>query len=263
MSASPYLIGVSLKMYFSHARTIEWCHAIADIARNHPAVSDGEAELFVIPSYLSIPAAREILDGLASVGAQDLATEDTGAYTGEVSGTQIAELGCTLAEVGHAERRRLFGDTDHVVRLKTDAALRNGLSPMLCVGESTPQDPADAAAECIRQLDDALAVARERRRTGRIVVAYEPVWAIGADKPASSDVIRAVCGQLREHVHSLADFSESRVVYGGSAGPGLLTSVGDTVDGVFLGRLAHDPTALRTILDEARKLLSGGAPSII
>ncbi|PFG30192.1 triose-phosphate isomerase family protein [Paramicrobacterium agarici] len=264
MSASPFLIGVSLKMYFGHARTLEWCEAGADIARSHHAVSAGEAELFVVPSYQSIPAAREILDGLAAVGAQDLATDDEGAFTGEVSGAQIAELGCTLVEVGHAERRRLFGETDEIVRLKTDAALRNGLSPVLCVGETERRNAADAAAECVRQLDDALALAHERGRTGRLIVAYEPGWAIGAREPASAGDIRAVCEPLRDRVRGLTAFPDSSVIYGGSAGPGLVTEIRNTVDGLFLGRLAHDPAALGTVLDEVRKVLSGdSAPTII
>src|SRR5438445_5741085 len=82
---TPYLVGVSLKMYFSHAQTLEWCRAVADLARRHPAMRDGNAELFVIPTYLSVPAALDILGDVAAVGAQDLAMADTGAFTGEVS----------------------------------------------------------------------------------------------------------------------------------------------------------------------------------
>lgn len=262
MPASPYLIGVSLKMYFSHARTLEWCRAVAEIARTHPAVQEGGAELFVIPSYLSVPAAREILGDLAAVGAQDLATEDSGAFTGEVSGSQIAEFGCTVVEVGHAERRRLFGETDDVVRRKTDAALRNGLSPVLCIGEAEKQDPADAAAECIRQLDDALSTAVQAQHGGRVIVAYEPFWAIGAPEPAEPEYITAVCSILREHVRSLSDFPDSAVIYGGSAGPGLLSRIGGDVDGLFLGRFSHDPAAVETILDEVRKLSPGDAARV-
>ncbi|WP_279586830.1 triose-phosphate isomerase [Diaminobutyricimonas sp. TR449] len=252
--AGGYIIGVSLKMYFSHARTLEWCRAVADIARTHPAIAQGTAELFVVPSYLSVPAAREILGDLAQVGAQDLATEDVGAYTGEVSGAQIAELGCRVVEVGHAERRRLFGETEETVRAKTDAALRNSLAPVLCIGEAVQGTPSDAAAECIRQLDDALALARERGHLGRVIVAYEPYWAIGAEEPASPAYISAVCTELREHVRGLTDFPNSAVIYGGSAGPGLLTEIGDSVDGLFLGRFAHDPAAVSSILDEAHEL---------
>jgi triosephosphate isomerase len=259
MRTSPYVIGVSLKMYFSHARTVNWCRAIAPGAE--AAVSAGEAEFFVMPSYLSLPAAREILAAPVAVGAQDLATEDAGAFTGEVSGAQIAELGGTVVEVGHAERRRLFGETDEQVRLKTDAALRNGLTPVLCIGETERQDPRDAAAECIRQLEDAISLARERGNAARVIVAYEPFWAIGAPEPASPDYIRAVCAPLREHVRSLTDFPDSAVIYGGSARPGLLTQIADDADGLFLGRFAHDPAAVGLILDEVHRLVAGAAVS--
>lgn len=254
-----YLVGVSLKMYFSHARTVEWCRAVADIARAHPAVASGRAELFVFPDYLSVPAAREILGDLVAVGTQDLGADDVGAFTGEVSGATIAELGCTMVEVGHAERRRLFGDTDDVVRAKTAAALRNALTPVLCVGEAIAGDPADAARECIRQFDDALLTARSAGETGRIIVAYEPLWAIGAPEPASPAYIRAVCGAVRDHVRQQPSGSDAPVIYGGSAGPGLVSTMSDAIDGVFLGRLAHDPAALAEILDEVMALAPASA----
>lgn len=251
-SGSPrFLIGTSHKMYFSHARTVAWCRRVAEIAGEHPAISDGAVELFVIPTYLSVPAALEALGSLALVGAQDLSTEDSGAYTGEVSGTEIAELGCRVVEVGHAERRRLFGETPDVVAAKTAAALRNGLDPVLCIGEAERSTPDEAVRDCIAQIDSALEPSRLAAHSGRVIVAYEPHWAIGAPQPASADYIRAVCSALREYVRSLSGFPESAVIYGGSAGPGLLSEIADSVDGIFLGRFAHDPDALGVILDEA------------
>lgn len=259
-AVSPVVIGVSLKMYLGHAETVAWCKAVAAIARAHPATTGGEAEVVVLPSYLSVPAAVGILDGLAAVGAQDLATEDAGAFTGEVSGGQLRELGGAFVEVGHAERRRLFGETDEVVRRKADAALRAGLVPILCLGEEVRQDPADAARECTRQLDDALALAAAGGNGGRVVVAYEPQWAIGAAEPASDAHIRGVCRELRAHVRVLDAHPGSAVIYGGSAGPGLLTRIGDDVDGLFLGRFAHDPRAVASILDEVHARAARPAP---
>ncbi|MEA5456154.1 triose-phosphate isomerase family protein [Sinomonas sp. JGH33] len=254
-----FLLGVSLKMYFGHAQTVAWCRAVAELARTHAAVREGHAELFVIPTYLSVPAVLEILDGVAVVGAQDLATADSGAFTGEVSGAEIAELGCGVVEVGHAERRGLFGETDDIVRAKTHAALRHGLVPVLCVGEAARLAPADAARECIRQIEDALASARAAGCRGRVVVAYEPHWAIGAAEPAEPAYIRAVCARVRKHVRGLVDFPGSAVIYGGSARPGLLAEVAGDVDGLFLGRFAHRPEALDAILDEALSLATAGA----
>jgi triosephosphate isomerase len=245
---SPVLVGVSLKMYFGHRQSLDWCASVAELSRSHAAVTSGAVELFVIPGYLSVPAAVEIFaDGPVAVGAQDLATEDNGAYTGEVSGVELAEVGVRVAEVGHAERRRLFGETDDIVRQKTTAALRNTITPVLCIGESAKSDPAEAAAESMRQVVSAL----EGAPDGRVIVAYEPVWAIGAAEPAPADYIRAVCAILRESVAGLAGRENSAVIYGGSAGPGLLTQLGSDVDGLFLGRFAHDTAALGRVLDEA------------
>ena len=249
--SSRFLIGTSHKMYFSHARTVAWCHSVAEIAGKHPAISGGAVELFVIPTYLSVPAALDAFGSLALIGTQDLSIEDSGAYTGEVSGAEIAELGCRVVEVGHAERRRLFGETPEVVAAKTAAALRNGLNPVLCIGEAERTTPDEAVRDCIAQIDSALEPSRLAGHGGRVIVAYEPHWAIGAPQPASPDYIRAVCSALRAYVRTLSGFPESAVIYGGSAGPGLLTEIADSVDGIFLGRFAHEPEALGVILDEA------------
>ena len=242
----PVIVGVSLKMYFGPERAREWFDRVAELATEHPAVRSGRVELFVAPSFVSIPAALAAFAGTGiSVGAQDLFWEDEGPFTGEVSGAELAQLGVRLVEVGHAERRRLFGETDAVVAAKTAAALRNGLTPVLCVGEATESSGASAASEVIAQLDAALAGAP----TGRAIVAYEPVWAIGAERPAGVGHISAVCSALRDWVRT--NRPGGAVIYGGSAGPGLLAELGDTVDGLFLGRFAHDVAALHAVLDEA------------
>ena len=228
-------IGVSLKMYFGHEQAREWFAAVAALPAR-PGV-----DLFVIPSFLAIPAALEAFahTGVA-VGAQDLFWEDRGAFTGEISGAELAEIGVAVVEVGHAERRRLFGETEKVVADKTAAALRNGLAPVLCIGEQ--ERSPDAALRCIEQLRSAL----PDGEGGRVIVAYEPVWAIGAAEPAPAEYIRPITRALREE---LGD--RGIVIYGGSAGPGLLGELGDDVDGLFLGRFAHDVSALAAVLDEA------------
>lgn len=247
------LIGSSLKMYFGRARTLEWTRAVAAICADHPAVRDGLVEPFVIPTFPSIPDIVSIAtDARMLVGAQDLHWEDAGAFTGEVSALELAEHGVALAEIGHAERRAMFGESDATVALKVAAALRHGIAPVLCIGERDEGAPDAAAAACIRQLEASLALAREADAAGRLVVAYEPVWAIGAPRPAGDDHIRAVASALREHLAD--DRLDAQVIYGGSAGPGLLPRIADSVDGMFLGRFAHDPAAFGTILDEALAL---------
>ncbi|MDQ0615353.1 triosephosphate isomerase [Microbacterium sp. W4I4] len=246
-------IGSSLKMYFSHARTVQWMGAVAEQVKNHPALDAG-IRPFMIPQYPSIAACVAIGTGAGiAVGAQDLAAEDAGPYTGEVSGAVLAEVGCRYVEVGHAERRQLFGETDDVVAAKVFAAQRNGLVPLLCIGEQLPGDTVAAIAECRRQIDAGLTDARRAELTGPVIIAYEPLWAIGAPQPASTEHIRAVCGSLQEFASKMPE--SASLIYGGSAQPGMLTAVADVVDGLFLGRFAHDPRAFVQILDEALALV--------
>jgi triosephosphate isomerase len=166
------------------------------------------------------------------------------------AGTELAEIGCIMVEVGHAERRALFGETDEIVVRKMLAALRNGLAPVLCIGEPERAPPDQAAAFCIRQLESALGLACAAGVGGRLLVAYEPIWAIGAAEPAAPEYVTAVCRALREHIRGDELLPDSQVIYGGSAGPGLLPRIATDVDGMFLGRFAHDPNAVRRILDE-------------
>lgn len=246
LAPAPLTIGVSLKMYFGHHRTLNWARRVAALADAHPAVTSGAARLFVLPAFPAlVPVAGVLAGSGVAIGAQDVATEDTGAYTGEVGAPYLSEIGCRYAEVGHAERRALFGEDDAMVAAKTAAALRNGLTPVLCVGESET-GPAEAAARS--------AVAELERVTaglsGPLVVAYEPRWAIGAAASAPVEHITTVCRALTARLAGESRWAGSAVIYGGSAGPGLLTRLRPHVDGLFLGRFAHDPDALAAVLDE-------------
>jgi len=240
------VVGVSLKTYFGYHQTLEWTRAVADLLRRG---SRRGVELFVLPSFPTLPEVTRILTGTGiAVGAQDVSADDAGNRTGEVTGALLAEIGCRYAETGHAERRTLFGETDSVVAAKTGTALRHGLTPVLCLGETEPVSTRAAVDECIRQLTAAL----PDSVTGRVLVAYEPQWAIGAAEPATDDHIVAVVAGLRNELRRRVP--DSAVIYGGSAGPGLLTRLGHAVDGLFLGRFAHDPSALAAVVAEADSL---------
>jgi triosephosphate isomerase len=240
-------IGVSLKAYLGYWETLRWASAVAEIARSR---SNSSIELFVLPAFPALAPVRDILTGSGvAVGSQDIAADDAGNQTGEVTGAMLAEAGCHYAEVGHAERRQQFGETEKVVAAKTAAALRHKLVPVLCLGEPTRLDIDGAVEESVRQLRHALADVPPDTPGGRVITAYEPHWAIGAAEPAPDEHIKAVVAGLRRAVSLLAPGSS--VIYGGSAGPGLLTRLADGVDGLFLGRYAHDPKAFATVLDEA------------
>jgi triosephosphate isomerase len=270
-TGAPMVIGVSLKMYFDDAATASWCSAVSALASRHEAITSGDVSLFVMPAFTALTTAIDILHGTpVSVGAQDLFWEDRGAFTGEVSGLDLRKLGCSFAEIGHAERRTVLGETPEMVSLKLAAAVRNSLTPVLCIGEPTFGSPDDAAENCVRQLSELLAGAfaagaADGSSDGTvgdsvgdsvvaatpIIVAYEPEWAIGAPQAASVEHIATVSSRLREFLQESPGFAGSRVIYGGSAGPGLLTDLDGSVDGLFLGRFAHEPSALELVLDEA------------
>ncbi|MFT4111085.1 triose-phosphate isomerase family protein [Propionicimonas sp.] len=240
---------MSLKLYFDTAATVEYSRALAAGVAARPWAVRGSVLTGVLPSFLGIPRVQPILAASGVlVGAQDLCQEDRGAFTGEVSGTDLRSAGCSLVEVGHAERRSIYDESDELVAAKLRAALRNHLVPLLCVGEREQSAPDAAAVECARQVLDATAGG-----TGEEVwIAYEPVWAIGAPQPAPVEYVREVCTRLRE---ALSDrLPQLAILYGGSAGPGLLGRLWPTVDGLFLGRFAHDPEAFLAVADEAATL---------
>jgi triosephosphate isomerase len=248
----PILLGVSLKLYLDITQSSAWARGVAELARGSEPVRRGDVRLFALPSLPALPAVRDALAGSGvAVGAQDLHWEDRGAFTGAVSGADLVAAGCTYVEVGHAERRRIFGDDDAAVAAKLAAALRNGLVPVLCVGEPVRVDPAAAADECRRQLDAALARLDDRAPGADLVVAYEPEWAIGRAEPAAPEHVRAVAFALRAALDDDPRVASASIIYGGSAGRGLLRELGDAVDGLFLGRRAHDPADLAAIVEEA------------
>lgn len=245
------IVAISLKMYFTPERTEGYVRGVVDALRHHEGVGGGDITTAIIPDFLSI---RESLTAVAGtpiqIGAQDLCPEDRGAFTGEVSGLDLAELGVTCVEVGHFERRTIFREDEEMVRAKATAALRNGLIPILCVGEDALSSPDVAAQVCLEQLESAIPDSQQE-----IWVAYEPYWAIGAPAPAPSPYVREVCSALKAAIGET--HPSARVIYGGSAGPGLLTELAPSVDGIFIGRFGHDPAALVSIVNEATALRVG------
>jgi len=249
---SPVVLGVNLKMYFGYSETLRWCQEVAELVRGERAVRDGAIELFVLPSHPALVPAFEILSetGVA-VGAQNMYWENSGPFTGEVSGPFLAELGCSIVEIGHAERRLLFNETDDDVARKVASALRSGLCPLICVGESVMGDPDAAAEQCTMQLRAALANVGDALANGWLMVAYEPYWAIGSSAAADPDHIGHVCRTLQHELDSMELDLPRRVIYGGSAGPGLLESLEGDLAGLFLGRRAHNVANLAAMLSEA------------
>jgi triosephosphate isomerase (TIM) len=204
---------------------------LAPLARAHYAVC--------VP-FPYLAAVRQALDGSSvALGAQNVCQYGDGAYTGEISGTMLADCGCRCVIVGHSERRALFGDTDEVVAMKYERALKHGLMPILCVGEVLAERESGATEQVVaRQLD---AVMRHCgvQALGRGVIAYEPVWAIGTGKTATPEQAQTVHAFIRGRVAEgdRAVAAALRILYGGSvkAGNAAQLFAMPDVDGGLIG----------------------------
>lgn len=241
----PPIALIGLKAYFSHARTLAWFDGLVGLA------GAGRAEgvtVVVVPSATALTALAGPA-GQAGVvlGAQDCSRFPAGAWTGELPAPLLAEIGASVVEVGHTERRRHLGDTDELVAAKARAAVAAGLVPMVCVGERARTTPADAAAEVEQQLAASLDGVPT---SAPVLVAYEPDWAIGAADPAPTVHVAEVARRLRAW---LARYPGSSLIYGGAAGPGTYRDLVDVVDGLGLGRRVHDLGALAEVFDEMRE----------
>lgn len=246
-------------MYFDHEETIRWAHAVRQLALDSEAVTGGQVELLIFPSFVSIPALVDIFSDVpVMVGGQNMASHPRGAFTGEVGPLALKQVGATHVEIGHAERRRLFGESITDIQNKISLALDVELVPLLCLGEKEETSPREAADICIQFITQA--TAEVAHHSLPMVFAYEPEWAIGAERPADSEYVRETILHLRRWVDDQPRFTGSAIIYGGSAGPGLFTELRGAVDGLFLGRFAHDPAALDEVLTEAARTVPSPNP---
>lgn len=238
-------------MYFSLQRTHDFTIAALAALETVPRDTLSKLDIFIIPDFVSLQSTGKLLADAPStdvwLGAQDTHWEDAGAFTGEVSPSVLREAGVRIVEVGHAERRRIFGETDDVTAKKAAAVARNAMVPLVCIGEKTKADGEHdvstasirvAVTECQVQVDAVMAAVGP---DAEVVLAYEPVWAIGASQPAGEGHVLAVVAGIRDLESVRTRPGITRVVYGGSAGPGLYERLKGGVDGLFLGRFGHDP----------------------
>ncbi len=212
-------------------------------------------ELIVFPPAVSLEAAAGVRPERVQVGVQNIHWEDEGAFTGEISAAMARQVGAELALIGHSERRHLFGETDEQVALKTGAAVRNGLTPVLCVGETLSERRAGRVDEVIlRQLDAALP---ELSAAPRALIAYEPVWAIGTGEnatPGDASMAHATLrGRLSEALGA-GVAARVAILYGGSVKPGNAAELlaAEHVDGVLVGGASVDPVSYVEIARSAR-----------
>ncbi|MEU8704609.1 triose-phosphate isomerase [Streptomyces sp. NPDC048565] len=225
--------------------------AIAHVQKLAFALADKDyeaVEVAVLPPFTDLRSVQTLVDGdklKIKYGAQDISAQDSGAYTGEISGPMLAKLKCAYVAVGHSERRQYHGESDELCNAKVKAAYKHGLTPILCVGEGLDiRKAGDQVSYTLAQLDGALKdIPAEQAES--IVIAYEPVWAIGTGEVATPEDAQEVCGAIRGRLAELysQELADAvRIQYGGSVKSGNVAAImaQPDVDGALIGGAALD-----------------------
>jgi triosephosphate isomerase len=248
-------IGTSWKMNMTLHEAEHFARALAE--------ADGERDprlqRFVIPPFTAVREVKKILAGTSvKTGAQNMHWADSGAWTGEISPLMLTDCHLDMVELGHSERRAHFGETDETVGLKVDAAVRHGLIPLICIGETLAEREAGRASEVLHsQVRGALGKLKTEQRTAQILLAYEPVWAIGdGGIPATSDYADA----RQAEISAVAEDMLGRRIpclYGGSVNPDNCEELirCPHVDGLFIGRSAWKVEGYVDILSRCAAVL--------
>jgi triosephosphate isomerase len=246
------LIAGNWKMNLNHFEAIA---LVQKIAFALPDKYFDRVDVTVIPPFTDLRSVQTLVDGdklKLTYGAQDVSKHDSGAYTGEISGAFLAKLGCTFAVVGHSERRTYHDESDELVAAKAAAALKHGLTPIVCIGEGLDiREAGNHVAYNVNQLKGSLA-GLSAEQISQVVIAYEPVWAIGTGRVASAADAQEVCAEIRATLAELASAEIAagvRVLYGGSVNA---KNVGEIVaqtdvDGALVGGASLDGEQFATL----------------
>ena len=241
MARTPLIAG-NWKMNLNHIEAVGLVQKLAwtlQDKRHDPKRS----EVVVLPPFTDLRTVQTLVEGdrlELQYGAQDVSPFDDGAYTGDVSATMLAKLGCRYVLVGHSERRQYYGEDDKLVNAKAKKAVERGLTPIVCVGEGIEvREELDQVAFTIAHVEEALG-GLTLEQIGSLVVAYEPVWAIGTGRVATPEDAQEVCGAIREWVGQWYDegiAQDLRILYGGSVKAANVRSImaQPDVDGCLVG----------------------------
>jgi len=245
MTTRTPLMAGNWKMNLNHLE------AIAHVQKLAFALADKDydaCEVAVLPPFTDLRSVQTLVDGdklKIKYGAQDLSAHDSGAYTGEISGSLLAKLKCTYVAIGHSERRQYHAETDEIVNAKVQAAHKHGLTPILCVGEELEvREAGDHVTHTLAQVEGGLqGVAAEHAQS--IVIAYEPVWAIGTGKVCGADDAQEVCAAIRgklAELYSQEVADAVRIQYGGSVKSGNVAEImaKPDIDGALVGGASLD-----------------------
>ena len=223
----------------------------------------GKAEVAGVESvicapFTALPALVEAVKGTSlAVGAQNLHFEDSGAFTGEISGVMLKDLGVQYVIIGHSERRAYFAETDETVNKKVHAAFKHGLTPIVCVGEKLEEREAGETKDVCRVQTEAAFRGLSAEQAARVVIAYEPIWAIGTGKSSTAADAQDVIGYIRGIVQGLygdATAEAVRIQYGGSVKPNNIAEyMGQPdIDGALVGGASLEPASYIALVEGAR-----------
>lgn len=239
------IIAANWKMHKTHLEAMHFVESL----RNRLAPPDYErVEVVICPPFTALRTVQTSIDGAGldiGLGAQNMHWEDKGAYTGEISSLMLAKLGVTYVIIGHSERREIFGESDEWVNMKVKAALDHDLLPIMCVGETLGEREAGGTeAKVEGQVRAGLAGVAKERLSG-LVIAYEPIWAIGTGRNAYPEDAQATIALIRSTVRSMAGdvADELRIQYGGSCKSGNVAGfmAQPDIDGALVGGASLDP----------------------
>jgi len=211
------IVAGNWKMNNGPAEAAAFANSIKD------GINGADADVVFCVPYVSLVSVTEALKGTdISVGAQNMHFEDSGAYTGEISGRMLAAMGVPYVIIGHSERRQYFGETDESVNLKTKKALSCGLKPIVCNGESLAQREQGITVDLVRLQTRIALMDISKEDAKKIVIAYEPIWAIGTGKVATNEQAEEACAAIRQVLSEIYDSATAeaiRIQYGGSVTP--------------------------------------------
>ena len=252
------LISGNWKMNFDHHEAL---HAARDLGLRLLPADVSQLDVSIHPPFTDLRTVQSVLEpeGIpVALGAQDCAVDDSGAFTGEVSPLMLAKLHVDYVIVGHSERRRLFGESDDVVRAKVRAVMRNGMTPICCVGETIDERDAGLTEDRLAGQVEAALDGMAAEAVAGVVIAYEPLWAIGSGTAATPEDAQQACQWIREVVAKGSDADAARAVriqYGGSVNEDNTESIlrGPDVDGALVGGASLDAAAFVGIIRAASR----------
>lgn len=244
-------------MNHNHFEAIQLVQKLAYLVSKDDVI---DVDVSIHPPFTDIRSVQTVIDSERLpfvLGAQHCHWEDKGAFTGEVSPAFLAKLGVTYVICGHSERRELFGETDEMVAHKVAAIMRHGMTPIMCVGETLSEREAGQTSDKVLGQVRAGLVERTAAQIGAMVIAYEPIWAIGTGRTATAEDAQTVCAEIRSVVAEIAGpeaASSVRVQYGGSVKAGTIAELmqGPDVDGALVGGASLDADEFARIVKLGR-----------